>query len=341
MTFSIVLGVIMAAVGILLTPLLLRIVSCPAEVVPEATLYLRIYLAGILFTSLYNVGSGVLRAVGDSRDPFIYLVIASITNIILDVVFVVLLDMGVMGVAFATVIAQALSVVLTFGNMLRTKEVYQLRWKDLKIHKEHMKKIMSLGLPAALQASIVAISNLFVLRFINMCGVGAMGGIGTAKKIDKFVVMIPYSLALAATTFVSQNLGAKKPERAFRGVRVALLLSLGYIAVGGILLYIFSDLAISLFTSDPVTIGYGSEMLRVVVQFYFFYTVYHLYSNVVRGFGKSRATMVLSLLGMVVCRQLFLQISMAVNFTVRNIYYAYRASLQKNHSLCQALLKKA
>ena len=323
LAFSLILGVVMAVLGIVLTPWLLKIVACPQEVLADAGIYLRIYLAGVFFTSLYNVGSGVLRAVGDSRDPFIYLVIASITNIVLDVVFVVVFHMGVMGVALATVIAQALSVALVFRNMLRTDDVYKLSWNELKIKKKHLLEIMDLGLPAGLQMAIISISNLFVQRFINMAGVAAMGGIGVAKKVDKFVVMVPQTLALASGTFVSQNLGAKKPERAFQGMRCTLVWGIAYTVVGGIVLYIFSDAAIALFTADPDTITHGSDMLRVVILFYVFQIVYHVYSNVIRGFGKSRAAMVLSVLGMVVVRQLYLQIAMAVRFDVRHIYFAY------------------
>ena len=323
LTFSCLLGAAMAAVGVLVAPGLLRLVSCPEEVYLEARLYLRIYLCGILFTAIYNVGAGVLRAVGDSRDPFLYLVIASLTNMALDVLLVAGLHMGVMGVAVATVCSQFLSVVLVFRNMLRTEDVYKVRVRDLRIDRALLVQIIDLGLPAGIQSCIISISNFFIQRFVNMAGPVAMGGIGSAKKLDRFAGIIANSMGLATATFVSQNVGAKRMDRAFRGSHVSLGITCAISGVMCVLLYVFAERAVSLFTPNREAVAYGAAMLRVMMPFYLLQILNAIYSNVVRGFGRSRAVMVLSILGMAGCRQLFLQLTMARHFDVNNIYYGY------------------
>ena len=322
--FSLILGILMSGLGIVLAPLILKISACPVDVMPEAITYLKIYLIGILFTSLYNVGSGVLRAVGDSKNPFYYLVTASVVNIILDMVFVVLLKMGTMGVALATICSQLLSVVLVVAKMYRTEDVYKLVVKDLSIDKPTLAEVVRLGIPSAVQASLISISNLFVQRYINGFGSAAMAGIGSAKKIDKFVGMIAQSIGLAMATFVSQNIGAGKTERAFKGIRISLLFSIGVSIAIGIPIFIFADFFVGLFTKDdPEALFYGVQMIRTILPFYVFQAMNQIYSNSVRGFGKSFVVMVLSLLGMIVCRQIYLAIAMSIYRTTVHISIGY------------------
>ncbi len=321
--FALILGVFMAALGAALTPVLLSVVSCPKDVYPEASLYLRIYFVGILFTAIYNVGSGVLRAVGDSRNPLYYLIVASCINIVLDLLFVKWLCLGVSGVALATIISQCVSVVLVFRKMIKTHDVYRLVIRDLKIDKELLLQVMNLGLPAAIQTSLIAISNLFVQRYVNEFGSSAMAGIGAAKKIDKFVGMIAQSLGLAITTFVSQNIGAQKTRRAFQGIRICLAMAFGGIAVPGVIIYFFAPFFVEIFTDSPDAISYGVSMITTMIPLYYFQSLNQVFSNAVRGFGKSKAVMVLSLLGMIGCRQLWLFISMNLHRTVTNVYIGY------------------
>lgn len=324
LTFSVILGAAMALAGILLTPFLLTVVDCPADVWGEAELYLRIYLVGILFTSIYNVASGVLRAVGNSRDPFLYLVAASCTNIALDLLLVGGLRMGVAGAAIATIISQLLSVFLVFWNMLRTEDVYRLVLRDLRrMDRSLLLEVLDLGLPAAVQTCLVSVSNLFVQRYVNQFGSLAMAGIGAAKKVDKYVGLISNSIGLSATTFVSQNLGAQRRDRAFRGVRICLVMSGVAVAALGIPTYCFAPAVLRIFTPSQEAIAFGTAMVRVMMPLYYFQALMQIFSNAVRGFGKSRVVMVLSLLGLVVGRQIFLFFSMRLHYSVNNIYYAY------------------
>lgn len=322
-TFSALLGCLMAGLGICLSPFLLSVVRCPADVLPEAGVYLRIYFVGILFTSIYNVGAGVLRAVGDSRTPLYFLLAASAVNIALDLFFVTVVRMGVAGVAVATVCSQLLSVFLLFRRMVRTDDVYRFSFRDMRIQKSYLLQVIDLGIPAAIQSSLNSISNLFVQRYINSFGSSAMAGIGAAKKIDKFIGLFSQTIGLSATTFVSQNLGAGKRGRALRGVRVCLVMGLVTIVVPGAAIVLETPFFVRIFTTDRAAIDYGVDMLLTMMPFYCFQTFNQVYSNAVRGFGRSRAVMVLSLLGMIGCRQVFLSVSMAVSRSVANIYYCF------------------
>ncbi len=321
--FSFIIGLVLVVAGVVLTPLLLDIVACPAEVLADATVYLRVYFIGVLFTSLYNVGSGVLRAVGDSRSPFIYLVIASLTNIVLDYVFVKYVNMGVFGAAMATIISQGISFLMVFRKLIVSEDVYQVSIKDLHVDVEMLKEILTLGIPAAIQQSLISVSNLFVQRYTNSFGSTAMAGIGVARKIDRFIGMIGASIGLASATFVSQNVGSKNYKRAFAGVRVCLILGLATFAVTGVLLLVFAKAAASLFTTDSEVIQYAVDMLYVIVPFFVFQNINQLFSNVTRGFGKSTVVMVLSIIGMIVMRQIFLAVVLSIDYNIFYIYICY------------------
>ncbi len=321
--FSLLIGFSVAALGVIFSPFLLHVVKCPDDVYDEALAYLRVYLVGILFTSIYNVGAGVLRAVGDSRTPFIYLVISSVCNIILDVALVVLLPLGVLGAALATVVSQLISVILVFQKMLRTEDVYKLTVRELKMDKALLKEIMRLGLPSAVQSSLVGLSNLFIQRYINSFGAAAMAGLGAGKKIDRFVATVAQCLGLAVSTFVSQNVGAKRMDRAFQGIRVATLVSVVYvIAVGG-LVALFAMPLMRIFTSDEEAVVYGANMIWTMMPFYFFMAFNQIFSNAVRGFGKSMVVMLCSVLGMIGCRQLFLAIALHFNYSIFILYIGF------------------
>lgn len=321
--FSAILGVMMALVGVLLTPLLLKLVDCPADVWGESVLYLRIYFIGVLFTSLYNVAAGVLRAVGDSRRPFYYLVVASCTNIALDLLFVAVFKMGVAGVAVATIISQLISVLLAVRQMMTTDDVYKLVLQDLKIDGKILKDVLILGLPAAVQSGLISLSNLFVQRYINQFGSAAMAGSGAAKKIDSYMGMVAQSLGQATPAFIAQNMGAKKPERAFRCLWTVVLLGLGVISILGPVIYYNADFFIQLFTKDVDAMAYGVSMMYIMLPMYGLQTFFQSFSNAVRGFGKSLVVMFTSIGGLIVCRQIFLVVTMSKNPNIEYVFWGY------------------
>jgi len=322
-TLAVIMGMVMAFVGVVMAPVLLRMVKCPEDVFSSAVTYLRVYLIGVFFTSLYNVATGVLRAVGDTKTPLYYLVIACLANIILDLLFVVVIPMGIFGVALATIMAQSLTVVLIYGKMMRSKDVYQLRISDLHVDPDIMLKVLKLGLPAAIQSCMVSFSNLFVQRYVNLFGSSAMAGAGVAGKINKYVSEVAKSLGTAATIFVSQNLGAGKTRRAYTGVLYAFLLSVAGITLMGIPVYYNAPALIGLFLKETVAVQNGVLMVCTIVPWYCLQSAYQVLVNSIRGFGYSLTAMVTMMSGLIVCRQIFLAIAMPLTNSVHTVFISY------------------
>ena len=321
--FSVMIGVGIAALGILCTPLLLRLVNCPADVWVESDRYLRVYLVGVLFTSVYNVGAGVLRAVGDSRNPLIFLIISSLTNIVLDLIFVAWLGWGVMGVAVATVISQLLSVVLVIRKMLTTEDVYKLIPADLKLDRQLLKEILSMGLPAAVQASLLSVSNMVVQRNINGFGSTVMAGAGVGKRIDRFCGLVPHCIGMALAVFASQNIGAQNYARVYRSVRICVMICLVFTMLLWIPTFLFTYEVAGIFTKDPDAIAVAVRMVRVMMPFYLFQGLFQVFSGVLRSFGRSRAVMIFSLAGMIGVRQLYLIIALALDHRIEHVFLCF------------------
>lgn len=323
LTFTLIVGGSVGILGAIFSPTMLTLVKCDYEILAEATNYLRIYMIGVMFTAMYNVGSGVLRSIGDSRSPFYYLVISSCTNIVLDLFFVVALNWGVNGVAIATVISQGISLVLVIRKLMMLDESYRLKIKDLKIDGAVLKEVLLLGLPAAIQSSITSISNLFVNRYINSFSKAATAGIGTAMKIDRFAGMACQSVGLAIPTFISQNCGAKKLDRAKEGVKAAVILTSILIVVPAIIIYSFPETFARIFTYDDAVITVIVGMLKTIMPFYLFMGFQSVFGGVIRGFGKSTQSTICTVTGMVVVRQIWLAISLGMNYTIQNVYWCY------------------
>ena len=240
--FTFLFGVLMMVAGITLTPLFLQWMGTPADIMDMAVLYLRIYFLGIIPTMLYNSGAGILQAVGDSRRPLCFLTIASVLNIILDLVFVIQLNMGVAGVAWATLIAQTVSCILVAVTLLRSKESYQIIPKKIRIDKPMLMQIVRLGIPSGLQQMIVSFSNVLVMSYVNRFGSAAIAGFSSANKFDNFLGLPVNSFMLAITTFVGQNMGAKQIERVKKGINTCMFMGIGIVIAIGIPAYLFSDL---------------------------------------------------------------------------------------------------
>jgi Na+-driven multidrug efflux pump len=206
---------------------------------------------------------------------------------------------------------------------MKTDDVYRIVLRDLGIDKKLLLEILDLGLPAAVQTCLISISNMFVSRYINSFGSDAMAGIGAAKKIDKFVGMVAQSIGLALATFVGQNFGAKRLDRVFKGIRVSLVFNAVYILLVGSVIYVFADTFVGIFTTDPNAIRFGVDMIHTMMPLYYMQSLNQIFANAVRGFGKSRVVMLCSIFGMIGVRQIFLAITMGIEHTVFNIYYAY------------------
>ena len=321
--FSIISGVAMALIGQVISPLLLKAVNCPADVYEHAVTYLRLYLFGCIFTSVYNVSSSVLRSVGDSHSPFIYLVISSVVNIVLDYVLVAIVGMGVSGVGIATIVSQLVSCVLVYFRLVGTDDVYKLTVSELKIDGKILKELINVGLPAAFQTCLISLSNVFIQRYVNMFNSDAIAGVGAAQKVDNFSSMPSQSIGLAITTYVSQNLGAGKPERVREGIKVAIIITLASIAMIAIPSYIFAKPLVEIFNTEPEVVRYGVDMVHAILPLYFLLGLNSVYSGVVRGFGHSRAVMIISLFAMVGLRQIYLYVCMNIFHSIYVVYYGY------------------
>lgn len=323
---TLILGIIFTFLGIAITPLMLGLMNMPPETIPDATTYLVIYFAGITGLMIYNMGAGILRAVGDSQRPFYFLVFCAILNTVLDLVFVLGFGKfipGVAGVALATVLSQFISALLVMRTLIRSTNCVKLSLRKLKIHRHVMRKILIVGVPAAVQMAITSFSNIFVQGYINHFGTGCMGGWTSYAKIDS-VVMIPMSsIALASTTFVGQNLGKNQVERARKSVTTALLLCVMSTIAVSIPIIVFAPQLAAFFNSEADILEHAVLMLRWMTPFYFVSCFTNIYAGALRGAGNSKAPMIIMLASYVGFRQIYLFIMSRVWNEVLPIVLSY------------------
>ena len=285
-------GIFMTLFGIIFSPTILRWIGTPSDVMSSSVLYLRIYFGGILSVMLYNMGSGILRAVGDSKNPLYFLIVSSITNILLDLLFVIVFDMGIAGVGWATLIAQTISAVLTLLLLIKTKQEYKVTLKKIRFHKDKLIEIIRLGLPSGIQNGVVSFSNVIVQSNINAFGSLAMAGCGAYTKIDGFAILPVMSYSMALTTFTGQNMGAKKYDRVKQGARSGIIMSLLTTIAISALLLIFGEQVLSIFSDNPKVISYGLYMMHVLAPFYIFLAISHAFNGIIRGAGITTIPMI-------------------------------------------------
>jgi putative MATE family efflux protein len=316
--------VIFTIIGVAGVRPMLRFMSTPDDVFNDASLYLTIFFLGISGLLIYNIGSSILRAVGNTTLPLLFLVLTSILNIILDLVFVIVFKAGIEGVAFATIIAQFVSAILVLYMLTTAQEIYRLTWHDLHINPRVLKSIFAVGLPAGIQSVITAFSNVFVQSYINFFGSSCMAGWSCYNKLDQFIMLPMSSMSMAATTFVSQNIGANQENRANRGTVTTISLSFAITGLIAISLFVFAAPAVSLFTKDEEVISYGSMFIHTNVFFLLFNCINHVLAGALRGRGDSKGPMIIMITSFVVLRQIYLFIvSRFVSNTPRVIGFGY------------------
>ena len=324
-TMTLILAVLFTGLGLFMTPYMLNIMNTPANVLPESTTYLRIIFSGIGGLMIYNIGSGILRAVGDSRRPFYFLVVCAVMNTVLDLVFVLVFRMGVRGVALATILSQAISAILVLITLLRTQECIQLHPGKLRLHWNMLKKIFRVGIPAAIQMAITSFSNIFVQSYINFFGDNCMSGWTTYAKVDQLLFLPMQSIALASTTFVGQNLGSNQVERAKKGVTRALMIAMTSTVILMIPVMIFAPQIVAFFNSKPEVVDYGSMLLRWITPFYVLCCFNQIYSGALRGSGNSKAPMIIMLSSFVAFRQVYLFVMSRICNEILPIAMSYPA----------------
>lgn len=323
---TLILCVVFTILGIALTPLMLDLIKSPAEVRSEQYTYLSIYFAGVTGLLLYNMGSAILRAVGNSVYPFLFLVVSALLNTAMDLVFVIAFDMGTAGVAYATIAAQLVSAILVMAMLFKTDSSVRVRLKSLRIDRKILGGILGIGLPAALQMSVTAFSNIFVQSYINFFGADCMGGWTAYSKIDQLLFLPMNSLSLATQTFVGQNLGRKLTDRTRRGVRTSLFMSMLCTAVLIIPVVAFAPSLVRFFIdeSEAGVIHYGTLFLRMISPFYVMCCLNQIYGGALRGAGEAKVSMVIMLGSFVLFRQIYLfVVSNYVSNTVVAISLGY------------------
>ena len=309
---TLILCVIATAVGLLIARPALVWMKTNPEHMAMSTTYLMTYFAGISGLLIYNMGSAILRAVGDSRRPLYFLIFSAVLNTALDFLFVLAFDWSVFGVALATIIAQGASAVLVLWVLLREPQAYGLRLKALRIDMTELKHIFSLGLPSSIQQGLTSFSNVFVMRYVNDFGAACTDGWGAYNKLDMFLMVPVMAIAQASTTFVGQNWGAKQPERARRGVRYGVWMSLACLVTLAAVMLAFTEPLLHIITSEAGAITYGARFIRIITPFYVTICFNQLYAGALRGIGSAKAPMYIFLGSFVLYRQVYLAVTGAI-----------------------------
>lgn len=325
---------VLTIVGVWATPLMLELMDTPADVIGEAELYLRIYFGGVAGLLLYNIGSGILRAVGDSTRPLYFLIFSAVMNTVLDLFFVAVLKQGIAGAAIATIISQFVSAILVMLLLMRSKEPYRLAVSQLRMHRGMLRRICNIGIPSSLQMGITAFSNIFVMGYINHFESSCMAGWTAYNKLDALAMLPMQSLSLALTTFVGQNLGAGDLKRAKAGPRYGMIMGLIVTVIILVPMMVFAPQLTALFNDDKEVIEFGTLFVRLCSPFYIAFVINQVYSGALRGAGDTKATMFIMLFSFVVFRQIYLFIVSRLGATAGVIALGYPMGWM----MCSALL---
>lgn len=324
--FSIAAGIGLMIVGIVFSRPMLQVMQTPADVIDYAVLYIRIFFAGTIANLLYNMGAGILRAIGDSKRPLYYLIICCFANIGLDLLFVAVFHMGVAGAALATILSQFLSAVLVLGALMRTKDMYRMEWKKLRIDGIMLKRIIRIGLPAGMESAMYSISNVIVQAGVNTLGTDSVAAWAAYGKVDGLFWMMVSALGISATTFIGQNYGAKKVERVHQGVRVCMMLAVIMTLIMDGVLLVAGDFLMSMFTSDAAVREIGSQLLHFMVPTFLTYIVIEIFSGALRGVGDAWMPMLIAGVGICSVRILWITFGLPHFPTIIGAAFCYPLS---------------
>lgn len=303
---TLVMGVVLTVVGLVFNDPILKAIGVPSDVFSEASTYLSIYFWSLIFVMIYNMGSGILRSVGDSKRPLYFLIFSSVVNIVLDFLFVKYFDFGVAGAGYATLIAQAISAIMVMYVLMKTNDSYKVVLKDIKFDKEILLRIIKIGLPTGFQQSIVSLSNVIVQSYINVYGASVIAGYSVTIKIDGFVNLPLQAFNMAITTFVGQNIGAKKYERVKKGAYITTFLAMVTIGFFVVIMYFFGRDFIALFNQEKDVIDAGRLMQLTFLPFYIVLPINQVINGVLRGAGRSAVPMYVMIFSFVFLRQIYL-----------------------------------
>lgn len=323
---SLILGAVLTVVVFSLAGVMLRGMDTPAETLQQSEIYLRIYACGMIGNMLYNTGASILRAVGDSRRPFQYLVAGTLTNIVLDIVMVVFLHWGVAGAALATIFSQYVSAVCAFAHLLRTKDLVRVRIREVRLDPIYAEKILRIGIPAALRSLMYSFSNVLIQTAINGFGTDTVAAWTVWGKVDSIYWMIINSLGLSTTTLVGQNYGAGRKDRVRSCARQAMLITVMFTVVlsGGILLG--RSFFIRIFTSDPVVIKQGVEIAEFMAPIFITYIAIEILSGTLQGMGDALIPTIITILGVCVIRIIWIYTMVPAHHVMKTVMASYPVS---------------
>lgn len=319
-------GAVLTVVGIVATPILLKVMGTPQEVFDQASIYLKVYFGGILFSVVYNMSAGILNAVGNSKRSLVYLMIAATSNIFLDLLFVVVLKMGIVGVAIATDISQLLSCIFIILFLVRSEDVYRVKLKDIRCYDNLLGKILKIGLPTGVQNIVISLSNVIVQSSVNSFGAVAMAGFAAYIKVDGFNILPVLSFSMAATTFVGQNVGAGRLDRVKKGMYVSVAMGIIYTVCTGILLLTFAPQVIGVFTQNGKVVEYGVYIMKFFCPFYWMLGILHILAGTIRGTGKTMQAMVVFLFSLCIFRVLWIWGAISVSHKIGGVMLGYPLS---------------
>jgi len=320
---SIVGGAGIMLIGLISAPTVLRWMGTPDDIMPYSLLFIRIYFCGMIANLFYNMGAGILRAVGDSRRPLYFLIASCFVNILLDLLFVIVFHWGVMGVGIATVISQIFSASLVCMVLMRTNDCYKLYLKKIRFHSEMLKKIIRIGVPTGFQSLMYSLSNLLIQSNINSFGTDTIAAWTVYGKIDGLFWMVMGSFGISITTFVGQNFGAEKIDRVRKGIRVCFKIALTVAVCMSILFYFGGESIYHWFTTDPAVIAKGMEILHFLVPTYITYVSIEILSGSLRGMGSTFIPMLLTVFGVCVLRIAWVFIAVPVWPDIKTVIFSY------------------
>ena len=324
LVFSVVIGAMLTVVGLLSAEPVLRLMGTPAEILGDAALYLRLYFLGMIPQILYNMGTNILRAAGDSKRPLYFLIVASLVNIVLDIVFIAIFHWGVAGAALATVLSQIASAVLTLRCLAGSQGMpWHLSAAKLRMERPILMAICRIGIPAAAQSALYNVSNMVIQSCMNGFGTSTIAAWGVYGKIDFVFWMTVNSLGISITTFAGQNFGAQLYDRVRRSVRVCLAMAAGITLCISVVFYFAAEPLFRLFSQDPEVIAVGVEMMHVLVPAYLTYVCIEILSGALRGCGDVRVPTLITVFGVCGLRILWLLVAVPVWHSVATVELSY------------------
>lgn len=319
-------GIVIMVIGIVTARPTMLAMGVPDDIMDDAVLYMNVYYLGIIGNLIYNIGTGVLRAIGDSRMPLYVLIVCCLANVVLDLLFVVVFHWGVFGVAFATILSQLISAVLLMIRLMGTQETYRVELRKIRFHKDILKNVVRIGLPAGLQSVMYSFSNILIQASINSFGTTAIAAWAAIGKIDGFIWMVMNAFGIAVTTFAGQNFGARQYDRMKRCTRVGLGMCLGTIIALSALLFIFRYQLLMFFTGDAEVVNIGAQFCLVLAPSYFTFVFIEILSGAIRGAGEALQPMLITCIGVCGLRVVWILIMVPYWHTMQMVAMNYPVS---------------